>query len=264
MGKLKGKVAFVLGAASEGNMGQAIARRFALEGAKVAVGGRNAAALEQLAGEIGGYAVECDITCMGDIKQSVDSIIARYGQLDIAVNTTGWGLLVPFEKTSEEDLQAMMDLQFKGPYQFMQVLVGKMSTSSSIIQLSSAGATILVANHQAYIGTKAGIDHVVRAVADEFGQRGIRANSISPGLTESPMTQGHLTTPGLQEAFVKEYPLGRLNTLEDVAAAAVFLASDECFMTGQNLQVNGGLTLRRNPTSAEIESHVRAAKVSDG
>ena len=73
------------------------------------------------------------------------------------------------------------------------------------------------------------------------------------------MTKQHLATPGLREAFLKEYPLGRLNTSEDVAAAAVFLASDECFMTGQNLQVNGGLTLRRNPTPAEIESYVGAA-----
>jgi len=259
MGRLKGKVAFVLGAAGEGNMGQVIARRFAAEGATVAVGGRNLATLTQLADETGGYAVKCDITRMKDIKRSVNSIIDQYGKLDIAVNSTGWGLLVPFEETSEEDLQAMMDLQFKGPYQFMQVLVGKLSSSSSIIQISSAGATILVGNHHAYIGTKAGIDHVVRAVADEFGVRGIRANSISPGLTASPMTEVHLATPGLLEAFIKEYPLGRLNTSEDVAAAAVFLASDECFMTGQNLQVNGGLTLRRNPTPAEIEFSVGSA-----
>lgn len=263
MGRLEGKVAFVLGAAGKGNMGQVIAKRFAVEGAKVAVGGRDAAKLGQLAADVDGYAVECDITSMDDIKRSVESIIDRYGQLDIAVNCTGWGLLVPFEETSEEDLQAMMDLQFKGPYQLMQVLVGKMSSSSSFIQISSAGATILVANHHAYIGTKAGIDHVVRAVADEFGVRGIRANSISPGLTASPMTETHLATPGLREAFTREYPLGRLNTSEDVAAAAVFLASDECYMTGQNLQVNGGLTLRRNPTPAEIESCVGAAGAQD-
>jgi len=263
MGRLEGKVAFVLGAAGKGNMGQTIARRFATEGAMVTVGGRNAASLKQLAVEIGGHAVECDITNMGDIKRSVDSLIRRDGRLDIAVNSTGQGLLVPFEETSEEQLQAIMDLQFKGPYQFMQVLVGKMSSKASIIQISSATATILLANHHAYVGTKAGIDHVVRAVADEFGVRGIRANSLSPGLTDSPMTAAHLATPGLREAFVKEYPLGRLNTLDDVAAAAVFLASDECFMTGQNLQVNGGLTLRRNPTPAEIEFYVGAAMARD-
>jgi NAD(P)-dependent dehydrogenase (short-subunit alcohol dehydrogenase family) len=78
------------------------------------------------------------------------------------------------------------------------------------------------------------------------------------------MTESHLAVPGLRDAFVKEYPLGRLNTSGDIAAAAVFLASDECFMTGQNLQVNGGLTLRRNPTPAEIENCVSAAMAQDG
>ncbi|MFK7732714.1 MAG: SDR family NAD(P)-dependent oxidoreductase, partial [Pseudomonadales bacterium] len=151
------------------------------------------------------------------------------------------------------------NLQFKGPYQWMQVLVGNMSDSASIIQISSATAKILVGNHHAYIGTKAGIDHVIRGVADEFGARGIRANTISPGLTESPMVAESLAIPGFKAAFEKEYPLGRLNTSEDIAAAAVFVASDECFMTGQNLQVNGGLTLRRNPNGDEINEYVGKA-----
>lgn len=259
MSRLAGKSAFVLGAAGEGNMGQVIARRFAAEGAKVAVGGRNMDVLEALAKEIGGIAVQCDITSRADIEAAVASCNKENGKLDIAVNCTGWGLLSPFEETSEEDLVAMMNLQFKGPYQFMQVLVGNMSDSASIIQISSATATILVGNHHAYIGTKAGIDHVVRGVADEYGAKGIRLNSISPGLTESPMAAASLATPGLKDAFLKEYPLGRLNTSEDIAAAAVFVASDECYMTGQNLQVNGGLTLRRNPTANEIQEHVMKA-----
>ena len=75
----------------------------------------------------------------------------------------------------------------------------------------------------------------------------------------SPMAAPHLEPPGLLEAFLKNYPLGRLNTSEDIAAAAVFLGSDECYMTGQNLQVNGGLTLRRNPLPSEIEESVMAA-----
>jgi len=259
MNRLVGKYAYVLGAAGRGNMGQAIARRFAAEGAKVAVGGRHMAELQRLADDIGGLAVRCDITDMDEIRRSIDTILEDFGQLDIAVNSTGWGLLTPFEKTSEEDLDKIIALQFKGPYQFMQVLVGKMSSRASIIQISSAAATILTGNHHAYIGTKAGIDHVVRGVADEFGGRGIRVNSISPGLTESPMTEEHLAIPGIREAFLKEYPLGRLNTSDDIAAAAVFLASDECFMTGQNLQVNGGLTLRRNPTKAELKAGIQAA-----
>jgi NAD(P)-dependent dehydrogenase (short-subunit alcohol dehydrogenase family) len=109
------------------------------------------------------------------------------------------------------------------------------------------------------MGAKAGTDHVVRCIANEFGKQGIRANSISPGLTETPMTADAKNVPGLFDAFVKGYPLGRIGTSADIAAAAVWVASDECFMTGENLQVNGGLTLRRNPSSAEIAESVAKA-----
>ena len=117
-------------------------------------------------------AVTCDITKMEDIKSSVQAIRDAHGKIDIAVNATGVGLPRAVRGTSEADLNMMMDLQFKGPYQFMQVLVGVMPDPSSIIQISSATATILVGNHHAYIGTKAGIDHVVRGVADEYGAKG--------------------------------------------------------------------------------------------
>jgi len=83
-------------------------------------------------------------------------------------------------------------------------------------------------------------------------------NSIAPGLTSTPMTEKEVQIPGLEEAFLKEYPLGRIGTTQDVADAALWLAGDECFMTGQVLQVNGGLTLRRNPTQREISASMKA------
>ena len=134
-----------------------------------------------------------------------------------------------------------------------------MPKGGSIIQISSATATIMFHDHAAYMATKAGTDHLLRTVANEFGHLGIRANSISPGVTETPMTADAQAVPGLMDAFKKGYPLGRYGTSEDIAAGCVFLASDECFMTGQNLQVNGGLTLRANPSKADIEASVVAA-----
>jgi NAD(P)-dependent dehydrogenase (short-subunit alcohol dehydrogenase family) len=136
-----------------------------------------------------------------------------------------------------------------------------MPNGGSLIQISSVTATIMTYDYAAYMGTKAGIDHVIRAVANEFGTKGIRANSISPGLTETPMTAAVFKLPGVVDAFEECYPLGRIGTSDDVAAAAVWLASDECFMTGQNLQVNGGLTLRANPTPQQRAAAMeRAAK----
>lgn len=259
MGRLDGKVALILGAGSKDNMGQNMARRFTKEGAKVVVAGRKEDVLKDVADEIGGSYVLCDITDKGDLEKAVAHTIKTFGKLDIGINSTGWGLLTEFEATTDEELDQMMALQFKGPYQFMQVCVANMGKGGSIIQLSSATATIMLDNHAAYMGTKAGCDHVVRCVANEYGEKGIRANSISPGLTLSPMTEGAASVPGMIAAFEREYPLGRIGTSDDISAAAVFLASDECFLTGQNLQVNGGLTLRRNPRGSDMEASIGAA-----
>jgi 2-hydroxycyclohexanecarboxyl-CoA dehydrogenase len=258
---LEGKVAVVLGAANPGNMGQVIARRLAAEGAKVVVAGRSPEALEALAQEISGLAVSsCDITSEADLAALANSTVERFGGLDIAVNATGWGLLKPFLETTREEIERMVALQLTGAMLFYQAMLRVMRDGGSLIQISSATASIMLEDHAAYMGTKAGADHIIRCVANEFGSRGIRANSVAPGFTVSPMTGKASTTPGLIEAFAREYPLGRVGTSEDVAEAVAWLASDACFMSGQVLQVNGGLTLRRNPTNAEIGASVRAAR----
>ncbi|MDE2561793.1 MAG: SDR family oxidoreductase [Sphingomonadales bacterium] len=264
MGRLQGKTALVLGASSADNMGQHMARRFMAEGAKVMVSGRKQAELERFAAETGCAWATCDITDEASVNALAEAATSQLGGIDIAVNATGWGLLKPFLDVTREELDAMTALQFIGPHQFFQAMIRKMAKSrggrgGSIIQISSATSVIMLNNHAAYMGTKAGIDHVIRCIAHEFGEEGIRANTISPGLTDTPMNAEAKKVPGLFESFRDSYPLGRWGTSDDVAAAAVFLAEDECFMTGENLQVNGGLTLRRNPTAKEMEAAVAAA-----
>ncbi len=262
MGRLQGKVAVILGAASPGNMGQVIARRFAAEGARVVVSGRHQDVLDSLAGELGGVAAQCDITQKNEVEALADLAVSTYGRVDIAVNCTGWGLIAKILETSEADLDRITALQFKGPYFFFQAFVGRMAKSGggSVITMSSASTKAVLWHHAAYIGTKAGTDAVMRCFANEYGAKGVRVNSIAPGLTATPMTEAEVRMPGLEEAFLKEYPMGRIGTVDDVADAALWLASDECFMTGEVLQVNGGLTLRRNPSSREINASMAAAR----
>ena len=264
MGRLQGKTAVILGASSPGNMGQHIARRFIAEGARVLVSGRKADVLAAFAAETGCAFATCDLTDEASVTALADTAAAQLGGIDIALNATGWGLLKPFLDHTAEDMAAITALQFIGPFHFFQAMIRKMGTAhggrgGSIIQISSATAKIMLNDHAAYMGTKAGTDHVIRCIAHEFGKEGIRANSISPGLTDTPMTADAKTVPGLFEAFLAGYPLGRIGTSDDIAAAAVFLASDECFMSGENLQVNGGLTLRGNPSTEEINASIARA-----
>lgn len=253
MGRLDGKVAIVMGATRHGNMGQAIARLYLEEGAKVVVSGRSTDGLAGFAAETGATALPADVSNRAAVFALFEAAQQAFGQVDIAVNAVATGQYGPFEAMTESEIDEMLAIIFKGGIWFMQAAVGALRAAGggAIVNVSSAVADIMFENHVAYMGAKAGLNHMTRAVANEFGKDGIRANILSPGLTETPMLGGNFT-PAMIGAFAREYPLGRITTVEDVANAAVFMAGDECFMTGQTFHVTGGLTLRRNPTAAEI------------
>ncbi|MGY6550855.1 MAG: SDR family NAD(P)-dependent oxidoreductase [Erythrobacter sp.] len=263
MGQLEGKSAVVLGAASPGNMGQTIARLFASEGARVMVAGRKEGPLADLAKEIGGEYALCDITAHAEVNALADAARDAFGRVDAAINCTGWGLLASLLETTEEQLDQITALQFKGVHHFLQAFVRVMGeqepSGGSLISLSSATTKALINNHAAYIGTKRGSEALIECVANDYGHLGIRANTVSPAFTESPMTAQGFATPGLVDAFMPRYPLGRLNTVDDVAHACLWLCSDHAFVTGQNIQPNGGLTLRGNPQASDVAAAVSAA-----
>ena len=162
MTNLSGKVAVVIGAAGKGNMGQAIARTLTVAGAKVLVAGRHEAPLAQLANEIEGDWMLCDIAHKADVEALASGVVARHGRVDIAVNATGWGLLKSLHEISEDELDQIIALQFKGVHYFLSAFVRAMPNGGSLMQISSATTQAIIDDHTAYIGTKAGSEALVR------------------------------------------------------------------------------------------------------
>ena len=160
MGMLEGKKAVILGAASKDNMGQVTARKFAAEGAEVMVAGRKEDVLRELAEELGGHYVICDITDRNQVRAMADAAVDKMGRVDAAVNTSGWGLLKSMIEITEEELDRIVDLQFKGVHHFLQAFIEKMMAQDpqggSLISLSSATTKAHINSHAAYIGTKTG------------------------------------------------------------------------------------------------------------
>jgi NAD(P)-dependent dehydrogenase (short-subunit alcohol dehydrogenase family) len=228
-------------------MGGVIAKRFVEEGAQVIVSSRNAAKAAATAAALGAHPATCEISQEVDVEALAELARQRFGRLDVAVNCAGEAIMGFVSATDEATLRRAVDIHFVGPFFFIKHMAARMGRGASIITISSITATLTFQNHAAYMGAKAGTDHLIRVAALEYGSQGIRLNSVSPGFTESPMTREFLKIPGVRESFEEEIPLGRLNTTEDVASAVLWLSSDEAYVTGQNLQVNGGNTLRRLP-----------------
>jgi 2-hydroxycyclohexanecarboxyl-CoA dehydrogenase len=266
MGMLEGKRAIIIGAGERGSIGHAIAVRYAAEGARVLIASRRGEICGQVAAELGGLGAACDITDKQSVFALFETAKRGMGGVDVAINSTGLALGGPFLDYGEADMDRLIALQFKGSFFFLQGATAMMKDTGggSIIQLSSAVAqpgTTVDDGYEVYMGTKAGIDQVVRAVANQFGRYQVRVNSICAGHTDTPMHnrnfEGGEIPQWMKSAFMEQYPLGRYGTPDDIAEAAVWLGRQECFMTGQALQVNGGLTLRRNPLRADFERNER-------
>jgi 2-hydroxycyclohexanecarboxyl-CoA dehydrogenase len=247
MTRFHDKVAVVLGASEADSMGGIIAARLVAEGAQVVVASRRHAPVHSLAAQIGAVGMVCDITREAEVAALAEFAVKRFGGLDVAVNCAGEAIMGYIATTDEATLRRATDIHFIGPFFFIKQMAARMQRGGSIVTLSSITATLTFPNHAAYMGAKAGTDHLVRIAATEYGARGIKVNSVSPAFTETPMTAGFLAVPGVRESFEAEIPLGRLNTAADVAATVLWLSSDEAYLTGENIHPSGGNRLRRLP-----------------
>lgn len=248
---LDDKVAIVLGASARGGTGWVTAETLAAAGAKVVVGARSIEPLRQLADEIGGTAVQCDMASPEDIAHLVDVAMETHGKIDVAVSAAAQvarGLILDIDPAT---VQRSFDVNFMGQFHFVRNVAARMTRGGAITLISSAGAAQPVADRFAYGCAKAATDTLARHAAVEFGPRGIRVNSILPGPIRTPLLQDVLEKPGVEAAFVREIPIGRIAEPKDVAETILWL-SVSSYLTGLNLPVSGGMHLMRPPRAEDL------------
>jgi 3-oxoacyl-[acyl-carrier protein] reductase len=247
-GKLQGKVAIVTGASK--GIGASIAKHLAGAGAAVVVNyasskdgaSRVVADIEADGGRA--VAVRADVARAADVERLFSEATARFGRVDIVVNNAGIYEFAPIEQVTEDHFHRQFDLNVLGPLLTAREAVKYFGAEGgSIVNISSVASTAAPPTASVYSGTKAAVDAVTRSLAKELGPRGIRVNAINPGMVE---TEG-FRTAGLHESdFRKQVeaqtPLGRIGVPQDIAPAAVFLASpDAAWITGETLHVTGGV-----------------------
>ncbi|MEO6395257.1 MAG: 3-oxoacyl-[acyl-carrier-protein] reductase [Devosia sp.] len=242
---LTGKRALVTGAS--GGIGREIARAFAAAGAKVALSGTRVAALEDTAKEIGGEGhtvLPCNLADLSAVDKLVPDAEAALGGLDILVNNAGLTRDNLFMRMKNEEWDEVIAINLTAPFRLSRaVLRGMMKQRwGRIINISSLTGVAGNPGQANYAASKAGLIGMGKVLAQEVASRGITVNAIAPGFVSSAMTDE--LSDKQMEAILPKIPQGRLGTGTEIAAAAVYLASEEAaYVTGQTLNVNGGMLM---------------------
>jgi 3-oxoacyl-[acyl-carrier protein] reductase len=242
--RLKDKVAIVTGGAS--GFGEGIARRFAQEGARVAIADLNEDAAQKLAKELGGLAVHADISRGPDVSALVQAVRTQWGEIDILVNNAGIGHKPQaLDTLSEETFDRILAINAKSVFLTAREIVPAMKARKrgAILNIASTGGVSPRPNLTWYNASKGWMITATRAMAVELAPFGIRVNAINPVAGETPLLATFMgeDTPEIRAKFLSSIPIGRFSTPEDIASAACFLCSDEASMiTGVALEVDGG------------------------
>ena len=244
---LAGHVAFITGA-SQG-IGRACALKLAAKGASVAIAARNQEKLNELASEIGNLggkasAYALDVTDEEQIKSAVKAAIAQFGKIDILVNNAGITRDQLIMRMKRADWDAVLQTNLTSAYLCTQAVTSSMLKQrwGRIINISSVFGEMGQAGQANYSASKAGLIGLTMAVARELGSRNITCNAVAPGFIETAMTE--VLGEDFKQNAAKQIPLGRVGTVDDVAHAVAFLASDEAsYITGHVLNVNGGMLM---------------------
>jgi NAD(P)-dependent dehydrogenase (short-subunit alcohol dehydrogenase family) len=251
--RLSEKVAFVTGASR--GIGEAIARRFAAEGARVALAARNEVTCEKIAADIRTHrgeavAIGCDVTLAFSVSSAIAAVVARWGRIDVLVNGAGLGGPTPFADPDESRWDAILATNLTATFRMTREAAPFLPTGGRVLNISSVLGRFGVAGYAAYASSKHGLIGLTRTLALELAPRQITVNALVPGWVETEMARdgfrrlGRNAGGGEDEGramAAKMAPLGRVLDPDEVAGLAAYLASDEAgSITGQAITIDGG------------------------
>ncbi len=251
--RLAGKACLVTGGAA--GIGRAIAEAFLREGARVAVADRDAGAGERASRDLARLGevlfVPGDVSRAEDARRMVERVVEAFGRLDVLVNNAGVTLKASVVDTEEPDWDYVLAVNLKGVYLCSKYAIPHMvrGGGGSIINVGSIASFVGLPENAAYNASKGGLLTLTRNMAVDYARSNVRVNALCPAMILTPMLEAFIRAQPDPEAYVRAVeqaiPLGRIGRPEDVAPAAVFLASDEsAFVTGSALMVDGGYTAR--------------------
>src|SRR6267142_109132 len=245
--RLKNKTALITGGNS--GIGLATARLFVAEGARVAITGRNHKTLDAAAAELGHdvLAIQADVTDIEATERAVAKLVAKFGKVDIVFANAGIPGATPVGHTSLASFEEIIRTNLTAVFFTIQAAASHLNPGASIILNGSVHAFMGVPGYAAYAATKAGVRAMTRNLASEFALRGIRGNQVTPGGTKTPIWSPEAPTDQalsvLEQRLAGITALGRMGEAEEIAKAALYLASDEAsFVTGAEIVVDGGAT----------------------
>jgi meso-butanediol dehydrogenase/(S,S)-butanediol dehydrogenase/diacetyl reductase len=248
-------VVLVTGASS--GIGDAIARRFAAGGFRILAVARRKDRLEQLARELAPQTdvriLAADVTAKDSADRAVDLAMKSFGRLDCLVNNAGSGRWAPVHVTDDSMLDEVVDVSLKAPFRFCRAALGVMKAGSSIINIGSVFGVLGGLDGGAYCAVKAGLIGLTQALAVQYGAGGIRSNLVAPGVIKTDMTRAYWDAPAFQRVNQEMTPFDRDGTVEDVANATFFLASDQgSYINGQTLALDGGWSTTKFLSTAAL------------
>ena len=251
-GELEGRAALVTGATS--GIGHATALRFAREGARVVLVGRDAESLKRTADEVraaGGEALEvqADVTVEAHARRAVETATEAFGGLDVLVNAAGIISNGTVETTQLDDWDAMMNINLRSVFHLMQLSVPYLEKRpGNVVNVSSVTGLRAFPGVLAYCVSKAGVDQLTRCAALELAAKGVRVNAVNPGVVVTGLHRSGGMNTEAYAAFLEHskttHPLGRVGDANEVAELIVFLASDHAaWITGETISIDGGRAL---------------------